>query len=113
MHPRRSSHTPVPNPHYLGGVEELVWWGHRLSYAELLAAALAGRVPVTYVEAMHSVDKEEWQKVCEYEVATLAKNGMWDLVDIPPGHRPVKSKWVFKMKADGCYHARPRLVAKG
>ena len=39
------------------------------------------------------------------------KNGTWDLVDIPPGHRPVKLKWVFKMKVDG--HYRARLVAKG
>ena len=41
----------------------------------------------------------------------LAKNGTWTLVDLPLGCKAVKSKWVFKCKADGCFHAH--LVAKG
>src|SRR5882762_10094744 len=41
----------------------------------------------------------------------LAKNNTWDLVDMPPGRRAIKSKWVFKLKSDGMYRAR--LVAKG
>ena len=41
----------------------------------------------------------------------LAKNGTWELPDLPTGRRDVKSKWVFKLKADGRYRAR--LVAKG
>jgi hypothetical protein len=41
----------------------------------------------------------------------LAKNGTWELVDLPPGCKAVKSKWVFKCKADGCFRAR--VVAKG
>ena len=44
-------------------------------------------------------------------MAALAKNETWTLVDLPPGRKAVKSKWVFKLKADGCY--RVRLVAKG
>jgi hypothetical protein len=35
----------------------------------------------------------------------------WELVDLPPSRRAVKSKWVFKLKVDGRYRAR--LVAKG
>jgi hypothetical protein len=41
----------------------------------------------------------------------LAKNGTWELVDLPLGHKAIKSKWVFKRKADG--HFRTRVVAKG
>jgi hypothetical protein len=33
------------------------------------------------------------------------------VVDLPNGRKAVKSKWVFKLKADG--HFRARLVAKG
>ena len=77
VHPRCSTHTPIPNPHYLGGVEELAQQGHRLGYTELLAAALAGRDPVMYTEAMCSVDAEEWHKVCKYEMAALAQE--WDV----------------------------------
>jgi hypothetical protein len=36
---------------------------------------------------------------------------MWTLVDLPAGRKAVKSKWVFKWKADGCYRAC--LVVKG
>ena len=109
--PRRSGRTPVPNPRYLGGAEEPARRGRRLGYAELLAAALVGRDPATYAEAMRSAEVEDWQRACEYEMAALAKNETWVLMDLPPGRKPVKSKWVFKLKADGRYRAR--LVAKG
>ena len=41
----------------------------------------------------------------------LAKNETWRLVDLPVGWKAIKSKWVFKRKADGRF--RTRLVAKG
>src|SRR5258708_33441229 len=42
---------------------------------------------------------------------TLSKNDTWELVILPSGCKAIKSKWVFKLKADGCFHAH--LVAKG
>ena len=36
---------------------------------------------------------------------------MWALVDLLAGQKAIKSKWVFKRKADGCFHTW--LVAKG
>jgi hypothetical protein len=47
----------------------------------------------------------------DYEIGAMHKNDTWELVDLPPGRRAVKSKWVYKLKADGRYRAR--LVAKG
>jgi Reverse transcriptase (RNA-dependent DNA polymerase) len=47
----------------------------------------------------------------QYELDALAKNKTWELVNLPSSRKAVKSKWVFKLKNDGCYHAR--LVAKG
>jgi len=70
-----------------------------------------GRDPATYVEAMHTADVDDWTKACQYEMDALAKNATWELVDLLPGRKAVKSKWVFKLKSDGCYHAC--LVAKG
>jgi len=88
---------------------------HRqLSSAELLAAAASaavGRDPASYKEAMDAADSEEWAAACQYEMAALAKNGTWELVNLPHGRKAVKSKWVFKLKADGRFRAR--LVAKG
>ena len=54
---------------------------------------------------------EEWSEACRYEIDALAKNGTWSLVDLLAGRKAVKSKWVFKRKADGRFRAR--LVAKG
>ena len=78
---------------------------------ELFAAAYMGRDLVTYAEALKSKDADEWQKTCQYEIDTLHKHDTWELVNLPAGHKAVKSKWVFKLKANGCFHAQ--LVAKG
>ena len=108
--PRRSSCVPVPNPRYFGA-DNVAQRGRRLGYAELLAAALVGRDPVSFEEAMRSSEAGEWKEACQYEIDVLAKNGTWELVNLPPGRKAVKSKWVFKLKSDGRYRAR--LVAKG
>jgi hypothetical protein len=107
---RRTSRAPVPNPRY-SSADNVAQRGRRLGYAELLAAALVGRDPLSYAEAMRSADAEEWKVACQYEIDMLAKNGTWVLMDLPVGRKAVKSKWVFKLKADGRYRAR--LVAKG
>jgi hypothetical protein len=60
---------------------------------------------------MKSNDADEWVKAYQYEIDALSKNDMWDLVNLPPGRKAVKSKWVHKIKSDGRYRAR--LVAKG
>jgi hypothetical protein len=58
---------------------------------------------LTYREAMQSEQANQWHDTCQYEIDVLAKNGMWTLVDLPMGWKAMKSKWVFKRKADGCY----------
>jgi hypothetical protein len=82
----------------------------RVGHTELLAAA-EEPLPVTFREAMNSNLAGEWREACQYEMDALAKNGTWELVDLPPGRKAVKSKWVFKRKADGRFRAR--VVAKG
>ena len=68
---------------------------------ELLAATYIGRDPASYAEAMGSHNNAEWTDACQYEIDTLSKNNTWELVDLPPGRKAVKSKWVFKLKSDG------------
>src|SRR5712692_7010191 len=60
---------------------------------------------------MEAADAEEWAEACQYEMDALSKNNTWELVNLPPGRKAIKSKWVFKLKANGRFHAR--LVAKG
>jgi hypothetical protein len=108
--PRRSNCVPVPNRRYFN--EDNANTRHRgLGNAELLAAAYIGKDPASYTEAMRSDNTTDWTNACQYEIDALSKNKMWDLVDLPQGHKAVKSKWVFKLKNDGRYHAC--LVAKG
>ena len=83
----------------------------QLGHAELFATAYMGRDLVTYAEALKFKDVDEWQKACQYDIDALHKNDTWELVNLPAGHKAVKSKWVFKLKADGCFCTW--LVAKG
>ena len=76
-----------------------------------LLAAVEYHDPLTYQEAMASDHADDWHNACQYEIDALTKNGTWELVDLPTGCKAVKSKWVFKQKADGRYCVR--LVTKG
>jgi hypothetical protein len=70
-----------------------------------------GRDPASFTEAMRLAEADQWREVCQYEIYVLARNGTWELMDLLPGCKAVKSKWVFKLKVDGHYCAH--LVAKG
>jgi hypothetical protein len=50
------------------------------------------------------------------ELACIEEYRTWALVDLPPGHRPIGLKWVFKVNRDetgAITKHRARLVAKG
>ena len=47
---------------------------------------------------------------------SMAKNYVWDLVNLPPGRKTIGNKWVLKVerKANGSINEyKVRLVAKG
>eukprot|EP00894_Picocystis_sp_ML_P003164 jgi/Pico_ML_1/53681/g4188.t1 len=46
-------------------------------------------------------DAELWQHAITDELTSLAKNGTWRLVTLPPGRTPLTTTWVFKVKTDG------------
>ena len=52
----------------------------------------------------------------EDELASMKKNGVWDLVDLPVGCKTIGCKWVFKTKCNANEEVeryKARLVAKG
>ena len=115
--PWRLRENPRPNPRYTGsdnaadrGKGKGKRTSGQLTHVALLAAA-EYQDPLTFKQAMSSDYADEWRAACQYEIDALAKNRTWDLVDLPTGRKAVKSKWVFKRKADGRFRAR--LVAKG
>ena len=72
--------------------------------------------PSTYREAIRLDSQENWQRAMQEEIDSLKRHGTWKLVDLPPGRKAVKCKWVYKVKhkADGSIERyKARLVAKG
>ncbi|WJZ90854.1 hypothetical protein VitviT2T_009971 [Vitis vinifera] len=45
-----------------------------------------------------------WKAVMNEEMKSLQKNETWELVECPPGKKPVGCRWIYtvKYKADGC-----------
>eukprot|EP00903_Cladosiphon_okamuranus_P015234 g14080.t1 len=71
-------------------------------------------VPRNIQEARAMPDGAEWNAAAEREMASLKERGVFELVprtDIPPGRKCIKTKWVFRRKADGTY--KGRVVAQG
>lgn len=53
--------------------------------------------PINFLEAMKSV---EWEDTMKSELGSIEKNHTWELCDLPPGHKAIGLKWVFKLKRD-------------
>ena len=72
--------------------------------------------PQTFKEAMLSSDSTSWKEAVNSEIESILSNHTWELVDLPPGNKPLGSKWIFKrkMKDDGTIDKyKARLVVKG
>jgi len=72
--------------------------------------------PTTFEEVISSSHGDDWLNAMHDELASMAHNDVWDLVDLPLGCKPVGCKWVFKTKCspDGKVERyKARLVAKG
>lgn len=72
--------------------------------------------PATYSQAMKSEDSDKWIDAMFDEMKSMATNKVWELVDLPEGHKKVGCKWVYKTKRDSLgkiERHKARLVAKG
>ena len=67
-------------------------------------------------EALSSPAKGELMDAMKDELSSMDKNSVWELVDLPPGHKAIRNKWVLKVKrkVDGSIDKyKARLMAKG
>lgn len=72
--------------------------------------------PRTLQDAMQSPDWPQWKQAMDEEIKALNKNNTWELINKPDKIKPIKSRWVFKVKLnpDGSVERyKARLVAKG
>ena len=69
----------------------------------LASTAPAFNIPKQYKDiAKLSADKQhQWRTAMQEEMDSLQDRKVWDLVDLPPGHTPVKGRWVYVVKSDG------------
>lgn len=77
--------------------------------------ALLSTEPATVEEAMNNDDADKWLTAMNEEIASHEQNNTWSLVDLPAGRKPIKAKWVFKIKTveNEPVRFKARLVAKG
>ena len=71
---------------------------------------------ITYEEAVSCPQSKLWLDAMRDEIQSMRHNGVWELVELPEGHRPIGCKWVYKTKRDPkgkIEKFKARLVAKG
>jgi hypothetical protein len=72
--------------------------------------------PQSFKEAMSMPEAPLWKEAVNSEIKSILQNHTWELVDLPPGCKPLGYKWIFKrkMKADGSIDKyKARFVVKG
>ena len=72
--------------------------------------------PQSFNEAMSTPKAPMWKEAVNSEIESIMQNHTWELVNLPPGSKPLGCKWIFKrkMKTDGSIDKyKARLVAKG
>lgn len=72
--------------------------------------------PRTFNEAMLSPEAPYLKEAIKREIDPIMQNHTWELVDLPPGNKPLGCKWIFKkkLKPEGFIDKyKARLVSKG
>ena len=70
----------------------------------------------TLRQAMACIHTERWLEAMLDELTSLSEHGVFELSELPPGHKPVAGKWVLKIKRgvqSEIERFKARYVAKG
>jgi hypothetical protein len=72
--------------------------------------------PSMFSQAMSGDNSTLWYDAMKEKMESMAKNQVWDLVDLPKWAVAIGCKWVYKTKRDASSNVeryKARLVAKG
>ena len=67
-------------------------------------------------QALQSSNSHKWIDSMKDEMKLMEDNGVWDLIELPKGSKPIGCKWIFKTKRDSNGNVeryKARLVTKG
>jgi Reverse transcriptase (RNA-dependent DNA polymerase) len=73
----------------------------------------SGFVQVVHVDLMRlpKAMQEEWKIACKEELEALYRHNVFELTDLPQGHKTIGCRWVLDVKSDS--RKKARLVAQG
>ena len=77
---------------------------------------LAEDDPINLQQVLQSSNSHKWIDAMKDEMKSMEDNGVWDLIELPKGSKPIGCKWIFKTKRDSNGNVeryKARLVAKG
>ena len=107
--PRRSERVPV-------STESTRFRDYVVYLQEHEFTSIEDSDPITFQEAVSSPHSSQWLAAMQDELASMRRNNVWDLVELPADCETVGCKWVFKTKRDAkgeIERYKVRLVAKG
>ncbi|UYV64967.1 hypothetical protein LAZ67_3002591 [Cordylochernes scorpioides] len=56
--------------------------------------------PSSYEEAIRNPDSTLWRQAMNKDIHSFKEHHVWNLIELPQGAKPIKSKWVFSKKID-------------
>jgi hypothetical protein len=68
--------------------------------------------PTTFEEAIRGEEGKQWEAAAIAEIEKLEERGTWKLVQLPPGHKAIGCKWVFKRRPSSEKGAKSRYKAR-
>lgn len=85
-------------------------------YRATSVGSYSSDVPKCFSEIERRSDRDNWLEAIDDELRSMKASNVWKMTSCPRGVKPLKSKWVFRVKEDENGQAvryKARLVAKG
>ena len=103
-----SSSKPTNEEDDLGTLYSATYWNRITA-----AAAPVVSIPTQYRDVIKLLSEEQklWRKAMEKKVKSIDERNVWNFVNLPPGHTPVKGRWGYAVKSNG--QKKAYFVAKG
>ena len=108
--PAQTAQLPTNEEEDLGQMYSSQWIRHHFTMAVESAPV---PVPKQYRDVLKMDKKEQaqWNSAMQEEIKSLHERKVWDLVDLPKGHQPIKGRWVYAVKSDR--HKKACFITKG